>query len=200
MAYRDFNNIIVSNYLGVSKVGDDTLILAKLAGRIRAKRVLDMGTGTGFIAIYLASLGRDVEGVDILTSSIDVAVKNAQKNKLKIRFYQSDLFSNVEGTYDLIVFNPPVGTATTPATTILIEKIKSVIPRIALFAKIYMFIFGNQRKKLVERFLKEARAHLKQKGTIIMFLYKTEVDLLSELNYTYRLLEEAYILTRSATA
>lgn len=184
MVYKDFNNIAISDYFGISKVADDTLILANHAGKIAAKRVLDMGTGTGFIAIYLSSFGRNVEGVDISLSSIEAAKKNARKNSMNIRFYQSDLFRNVKGTYDLIVFNPPIGTPLQSKFPGFVEKVKSLFPRSTLLFKFFMLFVGGQRKKLLKRFLEEAKNHLARNGKILLFVTDAEKELLKRYTHT----------------
>jgi len=54
------------------------------------KRILDVGTGTGFLAILLAELGHDVTGIDISDGMLEVAREKAQKLGLKIRFMRGD--------------------------------------------------------------------------------------------------------------
>jgi len=73
---------------------------------------LDLGTGTGAIALALASenLTWSVEGIDFSFDAVALAKKNAKTLQLsRVSFYQSDWFSNVaQGIkFDLIVSNPP---------------------------------------------------------------------------------------------
>lgn len=73
-------------------------------------RVIDLGTGTGAIALSLASEFRcwDIQGVDIIPQAVELAQKNAKLNQLgQVRFYQSSWFEQVDGQFDLIVSNPP---------------------------------------------------------------------------------------------
>jgi len=72
-------------------------------------RVLDMGTGSGVNAILAASRSRDVVGVDVNPQAVKAAVANAERNNVASRtaFLDSDLFERVEGTFDLVVFDPP---------------------------------------------------------------------------------------------
>ena len=80
-------------------------------------RILDLGTGTGAIALALASelspicqkkaIQLDVIGVDLMPEVVKLAQSNAEKNQLKVQFFQSRWFEHVEGQFDLIVSNPP---------------------------------------------------------------------------------------------
>ena len=80
-------------------------------------RILDLGTGTGAIALALASelspicqkkhIQLDVIGVDLMPDVVKLAQSNAEKNQLKVQFLQSRWFENVEGQFDIIVSNPP---------------------------------------------------------------------------------------------
>lgn len=73
-------------------------------------RVIDLGTGTGAIALVLASEFPQwqVEGIDLIPQAVELAQSNAKLNQLeRVRFYQSSWFEQVEGQFDLIVSNPP---------------------------------------------------------------------------------------------
>lgn len=69
--------------------------------------VLDVGTGCGFLAIIAASRGAEVEAVDVNPEAVKSAVKNADRNDLDLKIYRSDLFSEVDSSFDLITFNAP---------------------------------------------------------------------------------------------
>jgi release factor glutamine methyltransferase len=71
-------------------------------------RVLDMGTGSGVNALLAASRGASVRAVDINPEAVAAAQRNADRNGLgdRIEVRRSDVFSAVDGAYDLIVFDP----------------------------------------------------------------------------------------------
>lgn len=75
--------------------------------------ILDMCTGSGCILISLMAMsslkGMKVTGtgVDKFKEALDMARRNAQFNQCDCNFIQSDLFENVEGTYHMMVSNPP---------------------------------------------------------------------------------------------
>lgn len=70
---------------------------------------LDIGTGTGIIALEMAKKGANVTAIDINEKALEYAEKQAKEKQLdnRITFKKSDLYSNVSGKYDLITFNPP---------------------------------------------------------------------------------------------
>lgn len=191
MKYKKFNNIDISNAIGVSKVGQDTLALAKLAGKQKGKKALDVGTGTGFIAVYLASLGKKVDGTDISTSSIQTSKNNAKKNKVKVAFYQSNLFEKVKDKYNLIIFNPPIGTSSSPKFVVAIEKIKSILPKSGFLFRIGLIFLGGQRKKIIKKFLHDSEKYLLKNGNITMIVSETEIDILND--HKHKLLKDGEV-------
>jgi release factor glutamine methyltransferase len=70
-------------------------------------RVLDMGTGSGVNAILAASKAARVLAVDISPSAIAATRANATANAVGLEALESDVFSAVDGEFDLIVFDPP---------------------------------------------------------------------------------------------
>lgn len=76
--------------------------------QLEGKQVLDMGTGSGILAVSAAKKGGDVTAVDIDPEALEDAKEYAKEEDQEgIDFFQSDLFEEVEGKFDLIVFNPP---------------------------------------------------------------------------------------------
>ncbi len=99
---------------------DSYLILEVIkALNLKNKRVLDMGTGTGILAIEAYLKGAYVDAVDINKEALEYATKQYNKlrrsilkktkNKGTIRFFWSDLFSKIDKNkkYDYIFFNAP---------------------------------------------------------------------------------------------
>jgi release factor glutamine methyltransferase len=71
------------------------------------ERVLDMGTGSGVNAILAARAGADVVGVDLNPAAVEAARTNAERNGVVAAFAVGDVFSAVEGVFDLVVIDPP---------------------------------------------------------------------------------------------
>ncbi len=92
---------------------DDTEVLVEWAlacgQSFNATRYLDLGTGSGAIALALQSQhkGAQVTAVDASADALKVAMHNARQLDLDLSFLQSDWFSQVTGEFDVIVSNPP---------------------------------------------------------------------------------------------
>ena len=72
-------------------------------------KVLDIGTGSGAIALALAKDRSDwtITAADISQDALDLASENAERLDLEISFIKSDCFSEICSKYDIIVSNPP---------------------------------------------------------------------------------------------
>ena len=114
----------------------DTETLIDFVMEKPVKSVLELGTGSGAIAITLACEWKEVHvtAIDISEEALSLAKSNAEKFNVqnKIDFFKSDWFEAVKGSFDLIISNPPyIG---------LIEKdeisteVIKYDPEIALFA------------------------------------------------------------------
>ena len=94
----------------------DTEILVeeviKIAKKIGAKKILDLCTGSGAIAVSLAKYLENIQvtALDISGKALDIAIANAKNNHVqdKITFVESNLFQDLrQEKYDMIVSNPP---------------------------------------------------------------------------------------------
>ena len=72
-------------------------------------KVLDLGTGSGAIALALAKNRPDwsVTAADISQDALDLSLENAYAQNLNLSFIKSDCFSEISSKYDIIVSNPP---------------------------------------------------------------------------------------------
>lgn len=72
-------------------------------GKVKPCKAVDLGCGTGNYAIYLASKGFDITGIDLSPTAIQIANENAQKKGVKCHFIVADITGDlreVEGTFD----------------------------------------------------------------------------------------------------
>lgn len=81
----------------------------KKCSEIKTRKILDLCTGSGAIAISIAKYlaQSEVSGIDISPKAIEVAKRNAKQNGVPVSFWQSDLWEEIEGEWDVIVSNPP---------------------------------------------------------------------------------------------
>ena len=89
----------------------DSEVLVNLALQQKADRILDLGTGSGILALTLLSEWPDAlaVGVDICEKALLIAQRNAVQHEVSDRFQaqKSDWFEAISGQFDLIVSNPP---------------------------------------------------------------------------------------------
>ena len=108
-----------------------------LASRIEQPRIVDVGTGSGAIAVALAKHLTDafIVATDLSQAALEVAELNAGQNEVweRIRFLHGDLLAPVAGQrFDLIVSNPPYVSTADRAT--LSVEVREHEPALALFA------------------------------------------------------------------
>lgn len=129
------------------------LILKENSGA--SLKVLDIGTGSGAIAISLkaAQPNWQITASDISADALQLASENSLNNQVSINFVQSDVFSKITETFDIIVSNPPY-IAYDDEDEVGINVLASE-PHLALFADedgfaIYRQIIENASEHLTE--------------------------------------------------
>ncbi|MEG1309822.1 MAG: peptide chain release factor N(5)-glutamine methyltransferase [Bacilli bacterium] len=116
--------------------------------------IVDIGTGSGCIAIALKKYISNalVDAVDIEPLALEVAKKNALKQKTDINFYEGNLLEPLNKKYDLIISNPPY----IANDEEIMEIVKKNEPHSALYAndkglELYKKILDNSKKYLKEK-------------------------------------------------
>lgn len=141
----------------------ETELLVATAIVDRPCGVLDVGTGSGAVALALAFELPDgtVDAVDISADALEVATANAQRLGLagRTRFFQSDLLASVDGVYDTITANLPY--VPSHEIDLLQPEITKHEPRLALDG-------GRDGLDLVRRLVQQAPAHLKPGGMLAL--------------------------------
>lgn len=74
----------------------DALVELVENGKVKPCKTIDFGCGAGNYAIYLASIGFDVTGIDISPTAIEVARENAKKKEIKGNFLAADVLGDLE--------------------------------------------------------------------------------------------------------
>lgn len=137
--------------------------------------ILDIGTGSGCIAITLSKkLDLCVDAVDISLKALEVAKKNAINNNTDINFIHSDIFENVNGEYDVIISNPPYISHEEE----IMDIVKNNEPEIALYA-------DNNGLYFYEKILKDANKHLKQNGMLAFEIGYTQGSRIKDMALKY---------------
>ena len=104
----------VNNHVLIPRPDTEVLVeeVIQIAKKINAKKILDLCTGSGAIAVSLAKYieGSEVTAIDISREALEIAEINAKKHQVdsQIAFLQSNLFEELpKEKYDMIVSNPP---------------------------------------------------------------------------------------------
>ena len=157
------------------------VLIADCGLRIADWKILDVGTGSGVIALTLAkeSPGAKISGTDISEDALALARENAARFDLSdhVQFLKSNLLENVDGIFDLIVANLPY-IAAQDRHTLSREVLHD--PEVALFA-------GGQGDELVRELIGQAPARLRPGGMLALEIglgqSKSLLSILAEKNY-----------------
>ena len=123
--------------------------------------VLDIGTGSGAIALALANSRPDwqITASDLSQDALALAAENAQSCGLNLTFVQSDCFDAISGKFDIIVSNPPY----------ISEADKDEVGLNVLVSEPHMALFAEEDGYAVYRKIAEqAEEHLTEKGKIYL--------------------------------
>lgn len=103
--YEKYLSISIEHCPEVYRPAEDTFLI--MDHIIPGNRVLEIGCGSGIISVYCARMGRAVTCCDISQKALECTERNAIRNRVSLTILNSNLFQNVEGKYDTIIFNPP---------------------------------------------------------------------------------------------
>jgi len=137
-------------------------------------KVLDIGTGSGAIAITIAKeINAKVTAVDISRKALRVARKNAKLNQINVRFLQSNLFSKLNNEkFDVIISNPPY--ITNEAYQGLEKTVKEYEPKLAL-------VGGEDGLKFYKKIIEDAHKHLNNDGKVFFEIGYDQADSVKKL-------------------
>lgn len=159
---------------------EDTFLMEKALKKqlLKNKSVLEIGCGSGYLSIYCAKQNAIMTSIDINENAIYYAKKKAEKNNVKIKFIESNLFENVKNKYDIIFFNPPY-------------LISDEIKELALDG-------GKEGREIIDKFLDCFSNYLKEKGFALLLhtnynnLNKTEKKL-KKIKFKYEIIEKQHL-------
>lgn len=186
------NKILVNSDVLIPRF-ETELLVEKTSKIIKKKfdkkiKILDIGTGSGCIAISINKLvDSDVTGVDISSAAIEVAKENNNINNTCVNFFVSDVFSAVSGKYDVIISNPPYISYDEE----IMDIVKNNEPNNALYA-------DNNGLYFYDKILRECKYYLNDKFIIafeighkqglevekIVYKYLDNIDVNIEKDYS----------------
>ena len=136
----------------------------ELAQKNSRARIVDVGTGSGCIALALAKElpGAEIHATDISAAALEIARANAGRHDMaaRIQFLQRDLLADVApASFDFVVSNPPyVGECEAETVEAQVRKFE---PKLAVFA-------GQTGMEMIERLVPQAHGALKPGGWLVM--------------------------------
>jgi release factor glutamine methyltransferase len=152
----------------------------EIRGRKSEVRIIDVGTGSGVIALSLAAKFPDAEiiATDISDDALLLARENAVRlETARVQFLKSDLLENVDGKFDLIVANLPY-ISRHDRDQLAPEVLRD--PEVALFA-------GEKGDEIIRRLIETAPSHQSRNGLLALEIGLGQepalIDLLRDKNY-----------------
>lgn len=142
----------------------------------RPVRIVDVGTGSGCIALALAKELADAEihATDISPAALEVARANAARHQLesRIQFRQGDLLAGLNPPFDFVVSNPPyVGESEEDHVQLEVRKFE---PRTAVFA-------GPVGSEVIARLIQQAQGTVRPGGWLVMEISSTIAERVRQL-------------------
>lgn len=172
--------------LGVHPIKKEAVLLANYLFKFKGKDILEMGCGTGHIAISL-SKNNKVEGCDINKKAVESAKRNNLLNKTRVKFYRSYLFSSVKKKFDVIIFAIPflnldwriMGFLESIYSKILPGK-KQELPNRVISKALLFKVAEFTRKNLLKKFADSAEKHLNKNGKLVILGFQSDIGLIKK--------------------
>ena len=150
-------------------------LIIQAAGNHHPSTILDVGTGSGVIALSLAAkfLEAQVHAIDVSNEALALARENAERLGLsgRVQFTKNDLLANLSERFDLIAANLPY-VSMQDRQSLSREVLRD--PEIALFG-------GDHGDELIRRLIEQAQEHLHPNGLLALEIGIGQREALSEL-------------------
>lgn len=167
---RDF---IVDENVLIPRPETELLVEEVLKENLNGKTILDIGTGSGAIAISLdlESENCKIFASDISVDALGVAKENAKKFNSEVEFIESDLFQNIDKKFDIIVSNPPY----------LSEEEYDKVDEIIYYEPKNAFVGGEKGYEIYEKIIQNASKHLNENGKLFFEIGYKQADIIQNL-------------------
>lgn len=167
-------DVVVSPAVLIPRPETEHLIetVLPLARGLAQPKIVDVGTGSGAIALALAKElpSAEIHATEISPGALEIANANAARHEMqsRIQFHESDLLNGMEpASFDFVVSNPPyVGESEADHVQLEVRKFE---PRNAVFA-------GATGLEVIEKLIPSAEAALKPNGWLVMEISGTIVE------------------------
>lgn len=143
------NSIDIKVFEEVYNPSDDSYLLLNSLDIQDKKNILEIGCGSGIIALHIAKQGVTVTAADISNYAVSNTKFNANHNQIQLNIVQSNLFENIRGKYDMIIFNPPYLPTANEHTA---------------------WDGGNEGLNIIQPFLDSARYYLLDEGIVYIII------------------------------
>jgi release factor glutamine methyltransferase len=157
----------------------------RTAGQSDNQKILDIGTGSGCIAIALAKYKPHdkVSAIDVSAGALKIAKRNAERNGVAVNFIEKNILEtdSLDGTYDIIVSNPPY----------VREAEKHEIRKNVIDYEPHLALFVSDTDALVfyKKIADLAKKHLSENGSLYFeinqYLAKEAMDMLEEKGFSF---------------
>ena len=148
-----------------------------ISSKNKKNRILDIGTGSGFIAIILKKFIHDceVEAWDISREALKLAKKNANTNNVKIDFKQVDILENniSSSRFDVIVSNPPY--VDYREKNQINSRVKNYEPHDAIF------VDHDDNMIFYKKIIEKSERLLKQNGVLYFESHSSRINILENM-------------------
>lgn len=168
---RDFS---VDQRVLIPRPETELLVEHALEGLPTGARVVDVGTGSGCIAITLSLERRDLEvhGIDVSFNALIAARKNGKQLDASVHWLASDMTSSLRGSFDAVVSNPPY--VARSEWQGLQTEVREYEPALALSP-------GEDGLRLIRELLHRSRSMLRPGGRLLLEIgFNQQQELLNE--------------------
>jgi 16S rRNA (guanine1207-N2)-methyltransferase len=149
--FRADNGVFSKN-----RVDFGTYVLINSLPEFHDELILDVGCGVGVIGLCLAKANpkTSIHLIDINSKAIELAKKNALNNKINnVVIYESDVYSQVHETFDVIITNPPIRAG----KAVIYKIVEEALTKLNVGGKLYLVIQKKQgapsmKEKLLDVF------------------------------------------------
>ena len=170
-------DFVVSNDVLIPRLDTEVLVekvIEEIKLRDRKTSVLDIGTGSGAIAVTIQKeTGAEVFAVDVSEKALAVAKINAKSNNADVKFFKSDLFDSISNLQvDIIVSNPPY---------IESDEIANLMPEVKDNEPILALDGGKTGLEFYKRIIELAPSHLNKNGKLFFEIGYNQGETVSNL-------------------